>query len=150
MIGETPQISSSTYPATTTALGNIAFNQANSVQFHPPAQAFGMHNESRIRQILEEQSMAEVKSPRRYVQVIIADVNENIPLDQCLLYKGEPKLTDATDQELYFEIDVKNLLDKHNEKRIKYHDKKVKERTEFLEPAKIRDLKMVVVNIAQF
>lgn len=87
---------------------------------------------------------------RRLVQVVIVDPNDNIPLDQCLLYKGDEKLTDATDQELFFEIDIRDILTKHNEKRTKMVDKKVKERTEYLEPAKIRDLKMVVVNIASF
>jgi hypothetical protein len=87
-------------------------------------------------------------SARRVVQVFIADPNDNIPLDDCLLFKGEEKLTDATDQELFFELDIKELLEKHNEKRVKVIDKKVKDRTEYLEPAKVRDLKMVVVTVA--
>jgi hypothetical protein len=98
-------------------------------------------------QFKQETSMAVT---RRLVKVVIIDPNENIPLDQCVLHSGEEKLTDATDQELFFEVDIKKLLDDHNAKRIKLIDKKVKERTEHLEPAKIRDLKMVVVNIAQF
>ena len=85
---------------------------------------------------------------RRVVQVFIADPNDNIPLDDCLLFKGEEKLTDATDQELFFELDIKDLLEKHNEKRVKVIDKKVKDRTEYLEAAKVRDLKMVVVTVA--
>ncbi|MCK1363513.1 hypothetical protein [Bradyrhizobium sp. 62] len=85
---------------------------------------------------------------RRVVQVFVADPNDNIPLDDCLLFKGDEKLTDATDQELFFELDIKDLLEKHNEKRIKVIDKKVKDRTEYLEPAKVRDLKMVVVTVA--
>jgi hypothetical protein len=87
-------------------------------------------------------------SIRRVVQVFVADPNDNIPLDDCLLFKGEEKLTDATDQELFFELDIKDLLEKHNEKRVKVIDKKVKDRTEYLEPAKVRDLKMVVVTVA--
>ncbi len=87
---------------------------------------------------------------RRLVQVFIADPEENVPLERSLLYSGEQKLTDATDQELFFEIDIKSVLEKHNEVRIKFVNKKVKERTEYLEPAKIRDLKMVVVNVATF
>lgn len=86
---------------------------------------------------------------RRVVQVFIADPNENVPLDDCLLFKGEEKLTDATDQELFLELDIKNLLEKHNLKRTKVVDKKVKDRTEHLEPAKVRDLKMVVVTVAK-
>lgn len=91
-----------------------------------------------------------IKMSRRLVKVIIVDPNENITLEDCVLYSGNEKLTDATDQELFFEIDIKNILDTHNAKRIMIIDKKVKERTEYLEPAKIRDLKMVVVTIATF
>jgi hypothetical protein len=47
---------------------------------------------------------------RRVVQVFIADPNENISLDDCLLFKGIEKVTDATDQELFFELDIKTLL----------------------------------------
>ena len=95
-----------------------------------------------------QQAKGNLMSIRRVVQVFIADPNENISLDDCLLFKGEEKLTDATDQELFFELDIKNLLEKHNEKRVKIIDKKVKDRTEYLEPAKVRDLKMVVVTVA--
>lgn len=88
---------------------------------------------------------------RRLVQVFIADPNENIPLESSLLYSGEQKFTDATDQELFFEIDINSILKKYNaDVRTKAVDKKVKDRTEYLEPAKIRDLKMVVVKIAEF
>jgi len=87
---------------------------------------------------------------RRLVQVFIADPNDNVPMADSLLYSGDQKLTDATDQELFFEIDIKTILEKHNEKRVKMIDKKIKERTEYLEPAKIRDLKMVVVTVAGF
>jgi hypothetical protein len=89
-------------------------------------------------------------SQRRLVQVFIVDPNENIPLADCLLYRGSEQLTDLNDQELYFEIDVKRLLAEHNERRVKIVDRKVKERTEYLEPAKVRDLKMVVTTIATF
>ena len=90
------------------------------------------------------------QTARRLVKVIIADPNENIPLDQCILYSGPEKLTDLNDQELFFELDIRDLLAKHNEGRVKIIDKKMKERTEHLEPARIRDLKMVVVTVAQF
>lgn len=87
-------------------------------------------------------------SIRRVVQVFIADSNDNLSLDDCLLFKGDEKLTDATDQELFFELDIKDMLERHNAKRVKIIDKKVKDRTEYLEPAKVRDLKMVVVTVA--
>lgn len=96
---------------------------------------------------LKEPTMSNV---RRLVQVFIADPNENVPLDQSLLYSGEQKFTDATDQELFFEIDINTILKAYNDKRVKVVDKKVKERTEYLEAAKIRDLKMVVVTVAGF
>jgi len=87
---------------------------------------------------------------RRLVRVLVVDPNENIPLSDSVIYKGDELLTDLTDQELFFDISIQELLKTHNEKRVKIIDKRVKDRTEYLEPAKIRDLKMVVVTIAQF
>ncbi len=92
-------------------------------------------------------------SSRRIVQVFIADPDINVPLDDALLHKSEPKFTDATDQELYFEVPIVELLKAHNEKRKAWLDKDATRKAGkdvFLEPAKIRDLKMVVVNVAQF
>lgn len=89
-------------------------------------------------------------SNRRLIQVFICDPDENVPLKDSLLYSGEQQLTDLTDQELFFEIPIKDLLATHNEKRITFIDKKVKERTQHLEPARVRDLRMVVTTVAQF
>lgn len=90
---------------------------------------------------------------RRVVQVFIVDPDERVPLEKALLYQGEQKLTDATDRELFFEIDIKRLLDRHNEERVQILDKEATAksgRDVYLEPIRIRDLKMVVVNIATF
>lgn len=95
-------------------------------------------------------SSKEPKVTRRLVQVFIADPDEQVPLEDAVLYSGEQKLTDLTDQELFFEIDIKGVLASHNDKRVKIINKKVKERTEFLDPIKVRDLKMVVVDVASF
>lgn len=104
----------------------------------------------RAMQNQPQQETTSMANARRLVQVFIADPNDNVPLDQSLLYSGEQKFTDATDQELFFEIDINSILKAYNEKRVKIIDKKVKERTEYLEVAKIRDLKMVVVTVAGF
>jgi len=90
------------------------------------------------------------KMTRRFATVIVMDPNEHVPLDECILYKGDEKLTEATDQELFFELDIKNILETYNKKRVTFRNKKVTARDEFLEPAKIRDLKMVVITGAQF
>lgn len=90
---------------------------------------------------------------RRIVQIFIADPDINVPLDSALLYKSEPKFTDATDQELYFEVPIVELLSKHNAKRATWPDKEASRKSGkdvLLEAAKIRDLKMVVVTIASF
>lgn len=92
-------------------------------------------------------------SQRRIVQVFIADAEPSVPLEHALLHKTEPAFSDSTDQELYFEIPVAELLKAHNEKRKKWLDKDATRKAGkdvFLEPVKIRDLKMVVVTIAQF
>lgn len=156
---ETPSISGSTYASAAVNLavqgglagmGQLIGNQAQ--------QNIGaLAGEAKIRDIFRGPQSATASpkekpamATRRLVQVFIADPDENVPLDQSMLYQGEQKLTDATDQELFFEIDIKSAIDKHNAERIKIINKKVKERTEYLEPAKIRDLKMVVVTVANF
>lgn len=90
---------------------------------------------------------------RRIVQVFIADPNDNVPLDKSVLYTGSQKLTDLTDAELYFEIPINDLLKAHNEMRVKQLDKEASKRSGkdiFMDPVKIRELKMVVITIAQF
>lgn len=92
-------------------------------------------------------------STARIVKVFIADSNDNLPLDKRVLHTGTEQLTDLTDQELFFEVPIAELLAKHNAVRAATVDKKQAEkfgRDIFLEPARIRDLKMVVVTVAQF
>lgn len=103
-----------------------------------------------VVQAIVKETKKENPVSRRLVQVFIADPDENVPLEQSMLYSGEQKLTDATDQELFFEIDMKLILEKHNAARVTFINKKVKERVEYLEPVKIRDLRMVVVSVATF
>jgi hypothetical protein len=161
---ETPNISTSTYAGTAYACagggggGGGGFGQALGIS----GQALGIgalmprDPDAYVRAFAQAQSNTqpapepEDTVTRRLVQVFIADSDENVPLVDSLLYSGEQKLTDLTDQELYFEIDIKTILDTHNAKRAKIVNKQVRERTEYLEPARIRDLKMVVVNIATF
>lgn len=152
---ELPSISASTYASNTVDL-DVAGNFGRTVPlFIGNAQQFDARDN--LNRIIEEtrQRMAEATSlenqmATRIVQVFIADPDENIPLDKRLLYTGEQKLTDLTDQELFFEVDIKNILQEHNTYRGSVINKKVKERTEYLEPIKIRDLRMVVVTVAEF
>lgn len=149
---DTPAIASSVYGANTSVM---ALNAAGGLQrlglLNQQAEDSSLYKAAtQLIQNSQANQEVNVMAARRLVKVVIVDPNENIALDDCVLYSGDEKLTDATDQELFFEIDIKNLLEKHNEKRVKVIDKKVKERTEYLEPAKIRDLKMVVVNVASF
>lgn len=160
MIRDTPTIASSTYASVMhdfeqVAGADLMVDFKNARNPTPTFRVLGNQIDHDLQRIAVNQSqqnkMENVMSVvRRLVKVVIIDPNENIPLKDCILYSGDEQLTDLTDQELFFEIDIKQLLDAHNDKRTKVVDKKVKERTEFLEAAKIRDLKMVVVNIASF
>ena len=87
---------------------------------------------------------------RRIVQVYIADTDKKMPLDKSILFTGKQHLTDSTDDELFFELPIKDLLDKHNVKREKTLDKKAKKEDTYLEPIRIRDLTMTVVTVAEF
>lgn len=153
---DTPAIASSTYGAEARVFGLAGGGAQPIARVDNIAAANNLANLKAAAMMANNPIHAQFqqeKKPmptRRLVKVIIVDPNENVPLEDCVLYSGEEKMTDATDQELFFEIDIKNILDTHNAKRVKLIDKKVKERTENLEPAKIRDLKMVVVNVAAF
>ena len=90
---------------------------------------------------------------KRVVKVYVADPHKDVPLKDSLLYSGEEKMTDLTDQELFYEINIKEILDKHNEARVKMLDKDASKKAGkdiFLEPAKIRELVMTVVDVAVF
>jgi hypothetical protein len=90
---------------------------------------------------------------KRLVRVIIADPDKALQLEDSLIYSGEELFTDSDDQELFFEIDIKPLLEAHNAKRQQTIDKKATNkmgRDVFLEPIKIRNLAMTVVEIARF
>jgi hypothetical protein len=148
---DTPAIATSTYGSDARVFGLDAIKGAvaanNLANFANKGAALGQIIPPHNAQFQQEKKPM---NTRRLVKVIIVDPNDNVPLEDCVLYSGDEKMTDATDQELFFEIDIKSILDAHNAKRVKLIDKKVKERTENLEPAKIRDLKMVVVNVAAF
>jgi hypothetical protein len=160
---ETPSISNSSYSSNSTSFADAPLQSILAVG-SGAQQTLGGRSRDNLREMREDIAAAVIDAAfkeeaertktmaatRRLVKVIIIDSNENVPLADCVLYSGEEKLTDATDQELFFELDIKKLLDEHNKKRVKVVDKKVKERVEHLEPAKVRDLKMVVVDIAKF
>lgn len=100
---------------------------------------------------VKEKKMAEPKY--RVVRIYIVDTDENVPLDKSLIFTGEEKFTDATDQELFFDVDIKKILTEHNAYRQSVLDKKQTNKLGkeiYLEPIKIRDLTMTVVNVATF
>lgn len=147
---ELPNIGSSSYA--TSAVNALSVDAPVSMTMVPRRVSAGGPFVDVLRenmaQRLEEKQMA--AATRRLVQVVIADPDPRIPNDRALLFKGEEQLTDLTNEELFYELDIKGILTKHNEYRTTVADKTVKDRTELLEPARVRDLKMVVVEIAKF
>ena len=142
--GDMPTMLSNAYTSNTfgaaAAYDGFWKNQAKA---HELAQA-------RKIEFLTQPQTKEVTVGLRLVQVFIADTNDSLPLDDRILYRGEPKVTDLDDNELFFELDIRDILAKHNAKRVMVRNKKVKDREELLEPARVRDLKMTVVTIASF
>jgi hypothetical protein len=155
-VGNLPQMASAAYSSTTyDGMGNQglglyqpAINTAGLVGLQQ-----GSVNTQIIRAMNQQPAKVEEKmteQKRRLVKVIIIDPDDRVPLDKCVLHSGSEKLTDLTDQELFFEIDIKTILDAHNTTRVSIVDKTIKERREHLEPVKVRDLRMVVVTVAAF
>lgn len=153
MTAETPIIINNAYTNTTGWAGDMV-QYGDPTTYQRAMESFQFKGLESITkpQPITQTSMPE-KSTRRIVQVFIADPNENVPLDQSVIYTGEQKLTDLNDTELFFEVPIKELLDKHNAQRVKFTDKEASKRAGkdiLLDPVKIRDLKMVVVTVAQF
>lgn len=101
-----------------------------------------------LLQISKDKPMA--ATSLRLARVIIFDPTDALPLESRVLVVTSEKLTDSTDEELYFDLDIKGLLEKHNEVRKATRDKKASERAGkdvFLEPIRIRDLRMTVVSV---
>jgi hypothetical protein len=165
-IGDIPHIASSNYTNTAYALnaGGLGYVDNSSTTAGqwlsvPVGTSAWTDDSQEIKRYVAAQTSIQAKpvvadmadkTTSRFVRVIIVDPNENLSLEDRLVYKGEEKFTDLNDQELFFELEIKAMLAAHNEKRVKTVNKTVKERTEYLDAAKIRDLRMVVVNIATF
>lgn len=167
MIGDIPRITDASHAHTTYSMADMGTAMRNTVSTGGAAGGIGGNDfrlfvgqPSSLHDIIDkhfpapdhkQEKAAMAAAPtRRLVQVFIADPDENVSLEKSLLYTGPQKLTDATDQELFFEIDIKSIMEKHNAVRLQLVNKKVKERVEYLEPARVRDLRMVVVNVASF
>lgn len=150
---ETPTICASSYGTSAGALlGNLGQQRTAMDQAVAEIDALVGYSKPSQLQITAQPIMAN-STQRRIVQVFIADPNDNVPLEHSILYKGEQKLTDLNDNELFFEIPMAETLKSHNDKRVKWLDKEASKRAGkdlFLDPAKIRDLKMLVVTIAAF
>lgn len=104
-------------------------------------------------ELKRKDAMTEKKDQTRVVRVFVADPDVRIPVDRRLLSSTDEKVTEGTDQELFYELDIKPLLEKHNEYRVTVLDKAASNkfgRDVFLEPIKIRDLVMTVVCVAAF
>ena len=143
MANEMPTFAASSYASSTASLDELFQTNGleTAVSGHRPLLR------AHFNQPQQEMPNMAVAIGRRVVQVFVSDPNPNLSLENCLLYKGDVQVTDLTDQELYFELDIRKLLADHNEKRTKTVDKTIKDRVEYLEPAKIRDLKMSVVTV---
>ena len=140
-------------------IGQITqLTNAQSVEWFPPPELHDPRLIARANFHLAHQEKAPppmgpkvmTSPPLRRVQVFIADTDTNVPLADRILYESQPFTTDLTDQELFYDIEIKTILEAHNAKRTKLYDKAVKTRSQMLEPLRIRDLKMTVVTIAQF
>ncbi len=155
MNSDTPSISTAAYTSTSpvfnmdwVSLDDLPEDNAVKRMLNNLPDFHALHKQN---QQIETQIMANTQ--RRIVQVFIADPNDNVPLEHSVLFKGDQKLTDLTDTELFFEVPMSDILKSHNDKRIKFLDKEATKRSGkdvTLDPVKIRELKMVVVNVAQF
>ena len=109
-------------------------------------------NDTNIKPI-EFLEVGKMVNNTRVVRVFIADADTNVPIDKRIIYEGEEIVTDLTDQELFFEIDINTILKDYNKVRTTILNQDLSDSTGrdvMLKEIKIRDLFMTVVNIASF
>lgn len=153
---EMPAITKSMYASSSADGAALLMGQAMPLAAQALSQDRGLRLGDIFGQVHQQPALEarkEIIVSARIVKVYIADPNLNLPLEKRVLHSGEEKLTDLTDQELFFEVPIAELLKKHNEYRRTVVDKAQAEkfgRDIFLEEARIRDLRMVVVDIAKF
>ena len=92
----------------------------------------------------------EKKMNRRIVNIYIVDADTNVPSERALIYKKENIFTDATDQELLFDMNIPELLKEYNRFRVTVRDNSFKQEQIMLEPARIGDLQLRIVEICKF
>jgi hypothetical protein len=110
-----------------------------------------------LRRVLNNQqnkgNQIMTQNTTRLVRIYVADTDPNVPIGRRLLYTGSEQLTDSTDQELFYTVPIPQLLTDHNIFRSTLTDKAQSAkfgRDVILEPIRVRDLKMVIVDIAVF
>lgn len=153
-MNEMPQMLSSSYASSTVA-GDAFLSGILGIDHKAENQRrFNAAIQNQVQQpAVQLQEKKPMANTTRVIKIFVADADENIDLDKRLLFTSDEKLTDCTDQELFFEVPINELLTKHNEYRKTVADKKASEkfgREVKLEPVRIRDLKMTVVTIASF
>lgn len=152
MHSEMPQMLASSYASSTTTadlLGAAGLAQRRI----PVGNAVNPNVAAMLQQLQPQKEPVQMANQTRVIRVYVADTDENLEVEKRLLYTGDEKLTDATDQELFYDVPINDLLSKHNEFRKTITDKKQSEkfgRDVKLEPIRIRDLKMTIVTIASF
>jgi hypothetical protein len=103
---------------------------------------------------LDEEEEDMKKRALRVVQIFIADRHPDVPLESAIIYSSpKPFATDMTNQELYFTINIMELLKEHNEFRVELKDREATKRAGkevMLEEIRISDLDMQVTAFTEF
>jgi len=90
--------------------------------------------------------MAQLRKVKQFLVDPSAD--ESLTLEKRILHEGPEFWTDETDQELQHRVPVIDLLKKHNEHRVTVVDKTHRgDKERFLEPVKLRHLRLTTVTI---
>lgn len=156
-----PNFTASSYTTSNIPAGSALWSSDGAVERRLAQEAFkqyaNINSASAFMQQPKEISVStpvQIKSKLRVVRVFLVDTDERVPVDKRILHRSDEMTTDATDQELYFDIPVTELLKKHNAVRATVEwEEKTSEGTRTrtgLKEARIRDLTMSVTTVAQF
>ena len=100
-----------------------------------------------------EETMTKQAKTRRIVNIYIVDPDKAVPMDKALLYSRENLLTEDEDQDLLFNLDVKDIVTKHNSVRVTILDEEKTDKrgsNVYLQEVRPSELTMKIVTLAQF
>lgn len=153
-MAEMPTLNSANYANTIVDMGWATDNTVPTTPFPDFNNRVLSQTPAQFETIVVNNAKEERQMSKRIVEVYVVDPHEDVKPEDSLIWKDQDRsVTDLSDEEIWFEFaaEIAEALREHNEKRTRIPVKDWEGREpKYLEPARIRDVTMTVVTVAEF